>query len=192
MHLNEKYKIIAIGSSAGGLYALSVILEGLPSDYPVPVVIVQHRSKNQNSLLEDVLQKKCMIKIKQADEKEIIESGFVYIAPPDYHLLIESDRTFSLSSEKPENFSRPSINALFETAAIAFEETLIGIILTGSNDDGAGGILAIKTCGGLTIAQHPEEAKFPLMPEASIATKAVQHVWSLKEIKNFLLSISNT
>lgn len=191
LSLNKKYKTIVIGTSAGGLFALSVILEKLPSGYPVPLVVVQHRSKDQKGVLEEVLQIKCKISIKQADEKEKIEGGFVYIAPPDYHLLIENDQTFSLSSDEPVHFSRPSIDVLFETAAMVFKDTLIGIILTGANDDGAAGIAAVKKYGGLTIAQHPDEAQFPFMPEASIETKSVQYIWSLTEIKNFLLKISN-
>lgn len=191
LSLNKKYKTIVIGTSAGGLFALSVILEKLPSGYPVPLVVVQHRSKDQKGVLEEVLQIKCKISIKQADEKEKIEGGFVYIAPPDYHLLIENDQTFSLSSDEPVHFSRPSIDVLFETAAMVFKDTLIGIILTGANDDGAAGIAAVKEYGGLTIAQHPDEAQFPFMPEASIETKSVQYIWSLTEIKNFLLKISD-
>jgi len=191
LNLNKKYKTIVIGTSAGGLFALSVILEQLPPGYPVPIVVVQHRSKDQKSLLEEVLQLKCRISIKQADEKEKIEAGFVYIAPPDYHLLVESDQTFSLSSDEPVHFSRPSIDVLFETAALVFKDTLIGIILTGANDDGAAGIAAVRKYGGLTIAQNPGEAQFALMPEASIKTKAVQYIWPLAEIKDFLLKISD-
>ena len=192
MHLNRKYETIVIGTSAGGLFALTAILGKLPSGYPVPVIVVQHRSKNQKGLLEEVLQRKCEIRIKQADEKEQIKGGFVYIAPPDYHLLIESDKTFSLSSDELVNFSRPSINVLFETAATVFKETLIGIILTGSNNDGADGIVAVSLQGGLTIAQSPDEATFPFMPEASIKTNSVQYTWSLTEIGNFLLKISDS
>jgi len=191
LNLHKKYKTIVIGTSAGGLFALSVILEKLPSGYPVPLVVVQHRSKDQKGVLEEVLQIKCKISIKQADEKEKIEGGFVYIAPPDYHLLVETDKTFSLSSDEHVHFSRPSIDVLFETAAMVFKETLIGIILTGANDDGAAGIVAVKKYGGLTIAQNPGEAQFAFMPEASIETKAVQYIWPLAEIKNFLLKISD-
>jgi len=190
--INGKYKAIVIGASAGGLFALSFILETLPSDYPVPVIVVQHRSKDQRDLLEEVLQSKCKVRIKQADEKENIEAGNVYIAPPDYHLLIESDKTFSLSSDELVCFSRPSINVLFETAAVVFKNTLVGIILTGANNDGAAGILAIKKYGGLAIAQNPDEAQFPLMPKISIETKAIKHIWTLPEIQNFLLKISTT
>ncbi|MCW3119991.1 MAG: cheB [Chitinophagaceae bacterium] len=185
--LQEKYQAIVIGTSAGGLSALSGILEKLPAGYPIPMIIVQHRSKDQRDLLEQVLQSKCKIRVKQADEKERIESGFVYIAPPDYHLLIESDRTFSLSSDQQVHFSRPSIDVLFESAAIVFKHSLIGIILTGANNDGAAGIVEIKKYGGLTIAQDPAEAQFPFMPEAAIKTEKVKYVWTLSGILDFLL-----
>ena len=188
MVINKKYKSIVMGTSAGGLYALSAILEKIPADYPVPIIVVQHRSKDQKELLEEVLQHRCKIQIKQADEKEKIENGFVYIALPDYHLLVENNLTFSLSSDEYVRFSRPSIDVLFESAAEVYRDTLIGIILTGSNSDGAAGIAAIKKHGGLTIAQNPDEALFPHMPAASIETKAVQHIWTLLEIQNFLLN----
>ena len=184
---NEKYKAIVIGASAGGLFAISAIVEKLPQNYPIPIVVVQHRSKDQKDLLEEVLQSKSKIKIKQADEKEKIGKSIVYIAPPDYHLLIEADETFSLSADEPVRFSRPSIDVLFETAAKVFNNALVGIILTGANSDGAAGIVAVKKYGGLTIAQDPGEAQFPFMPTASIQTNGVKYVWKLQEIQNFLL-----
>lgn len=184
------YKAIVIGTSAGGLFAISILLEKLPEDYPIPVIIVQHRSKEPKDLLEEVLQAKCRIRIKQADEKEKIENGFVYIAPPDYHLLIEDDKTFSLTADEHVRFSRPSIDVLFETAAAVFRNTLIGIILTGANHDGAAGIKAIKKSGGITIAQAPDEAQYPFMPKAAIETRAVTHTWTLAEIQHFLLKIT--
>ncbi len=188
---NTKYKAIVAGTSAGGLFALSHILENLPADYALPLAVVQHRSKDRGDLLEEVLQSKCKIRIKQADEKEKMEARVVYIAPPDYHLLVEADQTFSLSSEEPVSFSRPSIDVLFETAATVFRDSLVGIILTGANSDGAAGLVAIEKFGGLTIAQDPAEAQFPVMPRASIETKRVQHVWTLKQIQDFLLQLNS-
>ncbi len=189
---NEKYKAIVIGTSAGGLSALTVILEKIPVDCPLSVIVVQHRSKDQKDLLEEVLQSKCKIRIKQADEKEKIEPGVVYIAPPDYHLLVESAKTFSLSSDEPVHFSRPSIDVLFETAAMVFKDTLIGIILTGSNNDGSAGVIAVNKYGGLTISQKPGDSQFPFMPEAAIKTNKIKHIWTLSEIQNFLSKITNT
>jgi two-component system chemotaxis response regulator CheB len=187
----NKYEAIVIGTSAGGLYALTAVLQNLPVQYPIPIIIVQHRSKDQKYLLEDVLQSKTKIKIKQADEKEHIDAGFVYIAPPDYHLLIENDRTFSLSADAHVRFSRPSIDVLFESAAPVYGEGLVGIILTGSNNDGAEGVKAIQMNGGLVIAQHPEDSEYPVMPLAAIKTQQVTHTWTLYEIQKFLLEIND-
>lgn len=189
MSNNNKYKAIVIGTSAGGLFVLSEILQKLPADYPVPVLIVQHRAKDQKELLEELLQSKCKIKIKQADEKEEIQPGHVYIAPPDYHLLVEGDETLSLSSDSHVSYSRPSIDVLFESAAIVFADKLIAIILTGANHDGAAGIKKVKKYKGLTIAQNPSNAHFPFMPKAAIETGKIDHVLTLPEIQNFLLKI---
>lgn len=171
------------------MFALSSITEKLPADYPIPIVVVQHRSKDQKHLLEDVLQAKSALRIKQADEKEKIKNGFVYVAPPDYHLLIEQDKTFSLSSEDYVNFSRPSIDVLFESAALVYETSLIGIILTGSNKDGAFGAENIHKHNGLTIAQDPEEAQYPFMPSAAISTGKISLILTLSQISEFLLNI---
>ena len=184
--LPVKYKAIVIGTSAGGLIALSAILQQLPADYPIPLVIVQHRTKDQKTLLEEVLQQKSKLNVVQAEEKEKIKPGFVFMAPPDYHLLIESDYSFSLSAEDPVHFSRPSIDVLFESAADVYKETLIGIILTGSNADGAAGIAAINNQGGLTIAQDPSEARFAEMPRAAIK-KGATNIYSLAQITDFIL-----
>jgi two-component system chemotaxis response regulator CheB len=185
------YETVVIGASAGGLHALSALLARIPENYSLPIVIVQHRSKEEKDLLENVLQQKCKIKIKQADEKEKIMPGMVYIAPANYHLLVEENRTFSLSSDETINYSRPSIDVLFETAAEVFRDRLIGIILTGANRDGANGMKAVHSHKGLTIAQNPGEAEYPEMPLASIRTGAVEHILLLKEIHHFLI-LTNT
>lgn len=184
-----KYEAVVIGTSAGGLFALSTILTALPADFSLPVMVVQHRSREERTLLEEVLTQKCQIKIRQAEEKEKIEGGAVYFAPPDYHLLIEGNRTFSLSCEERVNYSRPSIDVLFETAAMVYQKKLLGVILTGANHDGAAGMALIKKYGGLTIAQSPATAQFPTMPEAAIATGAIQQVLALHEITALLLHL---
>ncbi len=187
----QAYLAIVIGASAGGLYALSALLEKLPADFRLPLIVVQHRSKDHREILEEVLQSKCKVKVKQVDEKERIEDNCVYIAPPDYHLLIENDRTFSLSCDEYVRFSRPSIDVLFESAAMVYRNKLIGIILTGANNDGAAGIKTIDASGGLTIAQSPQEAQFPVMPEAAINTKGVKQIRSIAEIATFLVNIQD-
>jgi len=188
INADKKLGAIVIGTSAGGLTALSILLEKIPPIYPLPLIVVQHRSKDQKTLLEEVLQPKCKIQIKQADEKEKIEKGIVYIAPPDYHLLIEKDLTFSLSCDELVLYSRPSIDVLFESAAIAYKDGLIGIILTGANSDGAAGLQTIKKHGGITIAQSPAEATFPRMPSSAIDNGGVMYILTLKEIQEIILS----
>lgn len=188
---NKKYQAIVIGTSAGGLIALSSLLENLPVNYPIPIIIVQHRSKEPRDLLEEILQGKCKMKVKQADEKEKIESGFIYIAPPDYHLLIEKDFTFSLTADEAVLYSRPSIDVLFESAASVYKDKLIGIILTGANSDGANGLRRIAENNGLTIVQTPDDAQFSVMPLAAIATQKVNFILSLLKIQSFLLNISD-
>lgn len=186
MKTSNQYEAIVIGTSAGGLTALTTILRMLPETYTVPILLVQHRARNSPALFEDVLQNKCQLAIKQADEKEAIRPGRVYVAPPDYHMLVEADRTISLSVEPPVQYSRPSIDVLFESAAMAYRDKLVGIILSGSNSDGAAGIRTINTLGGLAIAQNPKEAQYPFMPQAAIDTGAVHVVWGLEEIGGFL------
>jgi two-component system chemotaxis response regulator CheB len=185
-----RYEAIVIGASAGGLAALSSILGRLPPGFPLPVIVNQHRSKDERTLLEELLQAKCVIRITQAEEKESIRDGVVYFAPADYHLLIEKDRSFSLTCDEPVNFSRPSIDLLFETASEAYGEKLIGVILTGTNSDGAEGIRAIRQRGGLTIAQDPAKAVFPEMPRAAIDTGSVQYILDPGEITAFLLQMA--
>lgn len=182
---------IVIGASAGGLLALSSILELLPREYPVPIIIVQHRAKDPRDLLEEVLQNKVDLQLKQADEKEMIKPG-IYIAPPDYHLMIENDKTFSLSSDKPVQFSRPSIDVLFETAAQAYKERLVGILLTGSNKDGMSGMCSIRQMGGITIAQSPKEAEYPAMPSSAIEAGCADRIMTLEDISTFLLHLPAT
>lgn len=184
-----EYKAIVIGASAGGLNVLSKILKKLPLDFSLPVIIAQHRSKDERELLEEVLQSKCKIKVKQADEKEKIENGIVYCAPPNYHLLIERNCTFSLSGDMLVNYSRPSIEVLFETAASVYKNKLVGIILTGANNDGSKGIKVIKEYGGMTIAQNPQTTEYPSMPQAAVDTGCVDFVWEIEQITDFLLRI---
>ncbi|MFC5271196.1 chemotaxis protein CheB [Adhaeribacter terreus] len=184
-----KYEAIVIGTSAGGLLALTTLLEALPADFPLPIIVVQHRSKDERNLLEELLSQKCKIAIKQADEKEKIEKGVVYFAPPDYHLLIERDQTFSLSYDTKVNYSRPAIDILFETAAFVYKQHLLAIILTGANADGANGIKTIRKTGGTTIAQNPASAQFPAMPQAAIDTGCIDKILELTEIKDLLIGL---
>lgn len=184
-----KYEAVVIGVSAGGLAALTRILGILPANYPLPVVVVQHRSRDERFLLEEVLQAKCRIRIRQADEKEAILPAAVYLAPPDYHLLIEKDHTFSLSYDALVNYSRPSIDVLFETAAEVYQEKLLGIVLTGANADGSKGMKAIGKRGGFTIAEDPLTAEYPDMPAAAIKTGSIQKIMDIDHIAQYLLDL---
>jgi two-component system chemotaxis response regulator CheB len=187
--INRSFSSVVIGVSAGGLHALIKVLGELPRDYFLPIIVVQHRGKEYKKLLEEVLQTKCLLPVKQADEKEIIKPKHIYIAPPDYHLLIELDQTFSLTSDRLVKHSRPSIDLLFTTAAEVYKDELLGIILTGASSDGADGILNIKQAGGYTIAQDPETAEYPYMPQSSISTGAIDIILTLDEIKSYLMQI---
>ncbi len=183
----KNYQAITVGTSLGGFRALEVILLGLPRGFGVPILIVQHLDPNSDGLVPSLLSEKCAIRIKEADDKEAIESGTVYVAPPNYHLLVEPDRTLSLSIDEKENYSRPSIDVLFESAAEAYKGSLIGIVLTGASHDGARGLEKIKAMGGLTIVQDPETAESRIMPVAAIRQAKADYILPLPEITDFIV-----
>jgi two-component system chemotaxis response regulator CheB len=183
------YKAIVIGSSAGGLNALKTFISGLPLEFDLPIIITQHLNPHSDSYLTTYLSQQSHLKVKESDPGDLIQNGYVYIAPPNMHLLVEEDFTLSLSNEEKINYSRPSIDILFETAARAYTNSLIGIILTGANHDGAFGIKQIKFFGGLTIAQNPETAEVGTMPGAAIKTGCVDHVSNLEEIAPYIVSL---
>ncbi len=187
----NRFEAVVIGSSAGGIKALSAVLAALPSEFPLPIIIVQHLHPNSDSYLARILEAKCGLKVKQADEKETVADGVVYLAPPNYHLLIEEDRSFSLSIEGPVNFARPSVEVLFETAVYAYRDKLIGIILTGANSDGSLGVKKIKQIGGYVIVQDPTTAEADAMPRAAIAATNVDKILPLEQIGPYLLQLVN-
>jgi two-component system chemotaxis response regulator CheB len=180
-----------IGSSAGGIKALSIVLSALPRDFALPIIIVQHLHPQSDSYLANILEAKTGLRVKQADEKEKILAGMVYLAPPNYHLLVEEDRTFSLSIEGHVNFSRPSVDVLFESAVYAYRDRLIGIILTGANHDGSQGVRKIKRMGGYVLVQDPATAEACAMPQAAIAAVTVDRVLPLEQIGPHLLQLVN-
>lgn len=179
--LMNKYKAVVIGASTGGIEALGIILSYLPDDFNQAIIIVLHLSP-QSKGLHQVLSRQCHMKIKEAEEKEKIKSGVVYTAPPNYHLMVEEDETFSLSVSGHINYARPSIDVLFETAADAYREKLIGIILTGANSDGSQGLHKIKEYGGLVIVQDPFTAERDSMPIAAIAVSEIDYILTLDKI----------
>ncbi len=185
----RQWKAVVIGVSAGGFTALHHILPRFSVEFGLPILIVQHRLDVSGNYMTESLNKKCQLTVKEAEDKEPIQTGYVYIAPAGYHLLVETDYTLSLCSGKPVNFSRPSIDVLFETAAEAFGNGLIGIILTGASQDGTQGIRTIKERGGLTIAQDPLEAEIDLMPQSAIRSGKVDFILLLDEIPKFVMSL---
>ncbi len=183
---NARAAAIAIGVSSGAVRALSEILPLLPRHFPLPVLIVVHLPPGEKSALVDCFEGKCQIAIREAEDKDPIVDGTIYFAPPDYHLLVEADRRLSLSSEEPVLFSRPSIDVLFESAADVYGAALIGIILTGASNDGAGGLKAIVAAGGTALVQRPDLAQASEMPQAALDACPNALVLTLPQIANYL------
>lgn len=185
------YEAIVIGVSSGGMNALKFVFSALPASFAIPIIVVQHVGSRSDNHWIDILNDISKLTIKEADEKEKITAGNAYIAPANYHLLIEKDKTFSLTIDERINFARPSIDVLFESAAEVYKTRLIGIVLTGSNSDGTAGIKKIKEYGGLTIIQNPETAEAPQMPASALSAIKPDHVLSLQDITDLLLKINN-
>jgi two-component system, chemotaxis family, protein-glutamate methylesterase/glutaminase len=180
---------IVMGASAGAVEALSAILPTLPIDYPLPLLVVVHVPPEKNSGLAELFRAKCRLEVREADDKEPIQGGTIYFAPPDYHLLVERDKRLSLSSEEPVSYSRPSIDVLFESAAEAYGPGLVGIILTGANRDGARGLRAVRDAGGTAVVQDPDLAQAREMPRAALEDCPLARAMSLEEIAAFLQQV---
>ena len=172
-----------IGCSSGGITALSELLPDIAEDFPAPIAIVQHRAADSDNFMIEFLDKLCQLKVKEAEEKEPLRSGVIYVAPPNYHLLIERDHCLALDCDAKVRFSRPSIDVLFMSAADAFADRLIGVVLSGANEDGRDGICHIKARGGLALAQDPNCAEVDVMPRAAIETGLVDQAASLAELR---------
>ncbi|MBI4649358.1 MAG: chemotaxis protein CheB [Bacteroidia bacterium] len=181
------YKCIVIGISAGGMEILRRFLPLFPSDFPVPIVIVQHFHPNQGEFFIKYLDSCCNMNILEASDKEMIKKGNIYFAPPNYHLLIEENYTFSLNVDAKVNFSRPSIDVLFYSAADAYSSSLIGIIMTGANDDGSRGIRYIKERGGVTIVQDPDTAEVFTMPLAAVESSKIDYILPVENIAGLFI-----
>lgn len=183
------YRAVVVGASAGGLEALETVLGALDADFALPIAVVQHLAPNSEGYLAAHLNDRCAIRVKEADEKEALAPGTAYFAPPNYHLLVEEDGTLSLSVEERVCFSRPSVDVLFETAADAFGPDLVGVVLTGGNEDGGKGLRAVADAGGLAIVQDPDTAAAPEMPKAALSRTKADHVLSLGAIGKLLNSL---
>ena len=184
----RRYDVIAMGSSAGGLNALTQVLRSLPKSFPCSIVVVQHLSPERKSWIASLLGRSTQVSVKQAEHGEIMLPGTVYIAPPDEHLLVGPGK-IQLAHSQLVHFSRPSIDLLFESVAGTHGSRAIGVVLSGSNSDGATGIRAIKEAGGITIAQDPDTAEFRPMPHAAVETGCVDFVLTLEKIGSTLIEL---
>lgn len=180
--MDRKFDAVVIGSSAGGLNALRRMLSALPSDFPVPIGIVQHRKAGSEDLLAGLLDSQCALNVLSASDKQEFNPGTVCIAPADYHLLVENGNTLALSVDAPVHYSRPSIDVLFETASHVFGSHLIGVILTGASTDGSLGLKAVRDNGGYAIVQDPTEAEAATMPDSAIRTAGADEILELDDI----------
>ncbi len=188
--LERKFRLVVIGVSSGGVQALKRLLGALPADFPLPLAIVQHISPDAGDGMARLLEEFCAIRVKEADEQERIVAGTAYLAPPNYHLQVERGGLLSLAADGYVSYARPSVDVLFESAAAAFGRTLIGVVLTGANADGARGLKKIKDAGGLAIVQDPADAFAREMPAAALAATGPDYLLPLADIAVTLLRLA--
>lgn len=181
---------VVVGTSAGGVQALSVLLPVLPRTAPFAVLVVIHLPRERPSLLVEIFSAKCAARVREAEDKEPIEPGTIYFAPPDYHLLVERGPSLALSVDDPVEHSRPSVDVLFESAAEVFRERLVGIVLTGANQDGTAGLRAVRAAAGAAIVQDPDTAQASLMPASALKSTPAATVMTLDAIAEWLRQLS--
>ena len=187
--LSGRKKIVVIGGSAGSLAVLLYLLPKLNLNLSVPIIIVIHRKASNDDLLTDLLNSKTKLLVKEAEEKELLKPGCVYICPPNYHLLIEKDFPLSLDYSEKVNFSRPSIDVTFQSAADVFKDDTICVLLSGGNNDGTNGLIFTKSKGGKTVVQNPENAEVPYMPQFAISKNCVDLILNKDELPAFINSL---
>lgn len=180
------YDLIVIGASAGGIESLTQILVSLPAKFSASIVIVQHISHDSQRSLATHFSAVTHVPVREVEDKEPILGGVVYFAPTNYHLLISDEGVFNLNVDPPVSFSRPSIDVLFQSAAEVYKQRVMGIILTGTNHDGAEGLKEIRRCGGLAVVQNPDNARYSVMPQTALEVADPQLVMTLDEIGFFL------
>jgi two-component system chemotaxis response regulator CheB len=185
----RQYKAVVMGVSTGGVMALKLVLGALPQYFPIPILVVTHIKPDSDDGLAVLLDSLCSIKVKEADEQETMVSGTAYLAPANYHLLVERNFSLALSIDPAVNFARPSVDVLFESAANAFGPALIGIIMTGAGFDGSKGLLKIKENGGLVIVQDPADAEMDSMPKSALQLLKADHIVKLNEIPELLMKL---
>jgi two-component system chemotaxis response regulator CheB len=183
--------MVVIGGSAGSLDVILKIVAAVQDAVDVAFIVVVHRAKTGDSILADLLSTQTKLAVKEVEDKEQILPGTIYIAPPDYHLLLENEYTFSLDASEKVHYSRPSIDVTFESAAFVYKTTLVGILLSGANADGAVGIKTIADAGGYTIVQQPATAEVSYMPQRALSIARVNKVLDGEEIGGFLNRILN-
>lgn len=188
---DKNFDIVLIGASAGGMNILPDIISGLKEFFPLPIIIVNHLAPSSDNYFVSILKNHTSLKVKEADEKEDISKGYIYTSPPNYHLLIEDDRTFCLSVDQRYNYARPSIDLLFFSAAEVYKSKTIAVILTGANNDGAKGSEKINKKGGILIVQDPSTAYMPIMPQSVIDLCKPDFILSPEKIANQLNSLVN-
>lgn len=180
--------IVVVGASWGGLQALTTLVGGFPSDFALPIVLIQHRSRDSTGAMADLLQDATKLCVCEVEDKAPVVPGHVHIAPPDYHLLIDGG-FFALSTEAPYRYSRPSIDITFESAAFAYRGDTIGVVLTGANQDGSDGLRRIVSLGGTAIIQDPDTAESPTMPKAALTAIPTATVLPIDGIAPFLVRL---
>ncbi|MGE0756961.1 MAG: chemotaxis protein CheB [Pirellulaceae bacterium] len=190
--MERRAEAVVMGASVGAIDALSMILPVLPHDFALPLMIVVHVPPDKNNKMVELFRSKCQLPVREAEDKEPIRGGTIYFAPPDYHLLVETDRRLSLSSEEPVQYSRPSVDVLFETAVDAYGSGLVGVLLTGANDDGARGMGLVHEAGGIAVAQRPDLAYAPTMPRAALDLCPGIRALTLQEIGQLLREVSTS
>ena len=182
------YSVIGIGTSWGGLAALTKLLGDLPTDFSIPMVVVQHRSKDSERLLVQLLQDATDLRVCEIEDKDPLVAGTVHVAPANYHVLIENGYA-SLTIEEPVRFSRPSIDVMLTSAADAYEAAAIGVVLTGANEDGARGLAHLVRRGGIGLVQDPKTAEIPIMPQAAIRVVPTAEVLPLADLGRRLIEL---
>ncbi len=181
--------IVVVGASWGGLQALTTLVSGFAADFPMPLVVVQHRSRDSTNALAELLQDVSKLSVCEVEDKAPIVDGHVHIAPPDYHLLVDRG-SFSLSIEAPLRYSRPSIDITFESVAYEYNEGAIGVVLTGANQDGSEGLRTIVARRGAAIVQDPTTAESPTMPKAALKAVPTATVLPIDKIAEFLTALA--
>lgn len=190
MNRGGPFDAIVIGASAGGVEALGVLLPALPGRLRIPVLVVLHQPRDRPSLLVEVFAGRCALPVHEAEDKQILGSGAIHFAPPDYHLLVDVGPRIALSVDPPLHFSRPSIDVLFESAAELWGQRLLAVLLTGANADGAAGIACVARHGGTTVVQSPAHARHAVMPASALAAHpGVDHVLDLPQIAALLAGL---